>query len=177
MSHKFFYFIPLLLLCYGCGSAFYSEEYTIKTTKKDFVNKVDSFKNCHTEYKCYEHDKYGNLIDSDYADAPYAIALGDSTLLRYSISFYIPSTEKIFRCYIIPYDSLSEDESFVLQFCLISDTNYLNICEINTKDLSYIENKKYKIVFEQEILDKLDVEWEKEGCLWVLLKNIISRIS
>ncbi len=175
MSHKFYYFIPLLL-CYGCGIGWYSEEYTIKTTKKDFVNKVDSFKNCHTEYKCYEHDKYGNIIDSDHAYAPYDIALGDSTLLYYSISIYIPSTEKIFRCYIIPYDSLSEDESFVMQFRFISDTNYLNVCDINTKDLSYKENKNYKKVLEQEILNKLDVEWENEGIFWGLLKNTVSRM-
>lgn len=112
MSHKFFYFI-LLLLCYGCGSGF---------------------------------------------------------------SIYIPSTEKIFRCCIIPYDSLSEDSSFVLQFRFVSDTNYSNIYYINTKDLSYIENKKYKKILEQKVLNELDVEWENEGGFWFFLKNIVSRI-
>lgn len=174
MSHKFFYFI-LLLLCYGCGSGFYSEDYMIKTTKRDFVNKVDSFKICHTEYRCYEHDKYGNVIDSDHAYAPFAV-MGDSTLLQYSISIYIPSTEKIFRCCIIPYDSLSEDSSFVLQFRFVSDTNYSNVYYINTKDLSYIENKKYKKILEQKVLNELDVEWENEGGFWFFLKNIVSRI-
>lgn len=171
-----FYFtlLLILLISFSCGSYWFSEQYMIKTTQYDFVNKVDSFKNCNPEYKCYKHDKYGNIIDLDGAYAPYE-ALGDTSHLHYSISIYLPSEKKMFRCHIVPYDSLSMATNFVLLFSMVSDTNYTKVYQINTKDLSYKENKRYKSIFEKEILNKLGVEWTLYESAW-FIKNIVSRI-
>lgn len=159
MKRLLLIFTSTIYLLAGCGTDWYSETYEIHTTQSDFVRKVDSLKIAHPEYNWYSYDKDWNVIKSDYAYAPYE-RMGRSDLLFYSLVFYIPSENKLFSCHIIPYDSLNNVKQFTLRFIAILDTNSSMRYEINTNDLSYKDNARYKRVFENQILNSLNVKWD-----------------
>ncbi len=156
-------FFTLLMLFVGCGSDFYAEKYAIHTTQKELVDKVDSFKKEHPEYR------HLAIIDStmvpketDGPRAPFQ-SMGDTSLLHYSFFFRVTSENRIFYCNIINYDSLSLSEPTILDFVSVTDTDVRQGYTINTKDLSRKDNSRYKRVFEKEILDNLGVAWENKG--------------
>ena len=156
------YVVPLisLLIFAGCGSYFYAELYTIHCSEIDFVHKVDSLKSAHPEYKWTVRAPDGTHIDSDGPSTPFS-SIGDKELLHYDFVFYIPSENKLFQCHIVPYDSLSSNDEFTLRFASVSDTNYSEGYCLNSGELTREENARYKHLFEELILDKLNVRWEK----------------
>lgn len=151
--------IIALLLLAGCGSYYYAELYIIHCNEKSFVSKVDSLKTIHPEYKYFFRDADGTLKEFD---RPYAPFNEDTTLLHYNFAFFIPSENKVFQCYIVPYDSLNNKTDFILRFASVADTNHIKTDFINTKDINERDNSKYKRIFEDSILGKLNIKWERE---------------
>jgi len=150
--------VLLMLVC--CGSYFYAESYTIQCSEKDFVHKVDSFKSVHPEYKWTVRKSGGTLVEAGGPRAPFS-SMGDTALLHYDFVFYIPSENKLFQCHIVPYDSLSFQNEFSLSFSSVADTNYSEIYYLNTDQSVREKDAKYKHLFEELILEKLNVNWEK----------------
>lgn len=178
-----FFFV---FFCSGCGTGWYSELYRIKTSGKDFVTKVDSFKAAHPEYSWHRYDEYGNIQDSDHAYDPFDPEDSNSTFLpgsgyeyvhafeklsklsskeqpttvQYIMTFYIPSDNVILRCTIGAFDTLETSNQFQLRFDFVADTNYSQVRHVR-KDLNKSDKLKYMTLFENQILNRLNVEWEK----------------
>ncbi|MBR0078008.1 MAG: hypothetical protein IJP72_06390 [Bacteroidales bacterium] len=142
----------------GCGSYFHAESYNIQCSKKDFVHKVDSFKSVHPEYKWTVCKPDGTLAEAGGPRAPFS-SMGDTALLHYDFVFYIPSENKLFQCHIVPYDSLSSQDEFSLLFSTVSDTDYIENYHLNTRESTRMEDARYKRLFEELILEKLNVKW------------------
>lgn len=168
ISSRYAAFILLLLFFGGCGSNYHAETYTINTSQRELVRKVDSFKNEHPEYKHFTMYN-GELSEDDGLDYPYGYAMGDSSIVRYGIAFHVASENMIFRCNIMNYDSSNRSTPTYLHFNAVTDTAVRNSYTINTKDLSRKNNERYKKTFEREILDNLGVEWHhktlRKSCL------------
>ena len=157
-GNRYATFILLLLLFGGCGSNYHAETYTLNTSQRELVRKVDSFKNKHPEYRHFIHYN-GELSEDDGPDYPYGYSMGDSSIVRYDIAFHVASENMIFRCNIMNYDSTDRSIPIYLHFYAVTDTDVRNAYTINTKDLSREDNNRYKRTFEREILDNLGVEW------------------
>ncbi len=157
-GNRYATFILSLLLFGGCGSNYHAETYTLNTSQCELVRKVDSFKNKHPEYR-HITNYNGVLSEDDGPDYPYGYAMGDSSIVRYSIAFYVASENMIFRCNIMNYDTNNRTTPTYLHFHAVTDTAVRNAYTINTKDLSREDNVRYKKTFEREILDNLGVEW------------------
>ena len=157
-GNRYATFILSLLLFGGCGSNYHAETYTINTSQRELVRKVDSFKNKHPEYKHFTMCN-GELSEDGGPDYPYGYSMGDSSIVRYDFAFQVPSENMIFRCNILKYDSTNRSIPTYLHFYAVTDTAVRNAYTINTKDLSREDNVRYKKTFEREILDNLGVEW------------------
>ena len=186
MRNLLIFLCLFIFFCSSCGLGWYSEHYCIKTSKKNFVTKVDSFKMVHPEYSWHRYDEQGNVQDSDHAYDPFDNEDANSTFLpgsgyefvhafeklskslskeqhttvQYSITFYIPSDNEVLRCSIRGFDTLDKSDQFQLSFDFVADTSYFHTRQIR-KDLSKSDKLKYMALFENQILNRLNVEWEK----------------
>ena len=163
-SNRYAASILLLVFFGGCGSNYHAETYTINTSQRELVRKVDSFKNEYPEYRHFTEFN-GELSEDDGPNYPFGYAMGDSSIVRYDIAFYVASENMVFRCNILNYDSTNRSTPTYLHFNAVTDTAVRNGYTINTKDLSRKDNKRYKKTFEREILDNLGVEWHHKT-LW-----------
>ncbi len=186
MRNILIFLVVFVFFCSGCGTGWYSEYYRIKTSKRNFVTKVDSFKMVHPEYSWHRYDEQGNIQDSDHSNDPFDIEDTNSTFLpgsgyefvhtfeklskssskeqhttvQYSITFYIPSDNVILHCTISAFDTLDTSDQFQLRFDFIADTNYLHVLQVR-KDLNKSDKLKYMTLFENQILNGLNITWEK----------------
>ena len=120
-GNRYATFILSLLLFGGCGSNYHAETYTLNTSQCELVRKVDSFKNKHPEYR-HITNYNGVLSEDDGPDYPYGYAMGDSSIVRYSIAFYVASENMIFRCNIMNYDTTNRTTPTYLHFHAVTDT-------------------------------------------------------
>lgn len=149
----------IVLMLVGCGSYFYAEQYTVHCSQRDFVRKVDSLKYVHPEFRWTNSKPNGTFEDSDGISTPFE-SIGNKEILEYNFVFYIPSENKLFLCHIVSYDSLNSNDEFTLLFASVADTNYSENYYLNTKISTKEEDAKYKHLFEELILDKINVYWE-----------------
>lgn len=152
--------LTVLLLFVGCGSYFYAEPYKIHCSEIDFVRKVDSLKSVHPEYKWNVRAPNGAYVDSDGPSTPFS-SIGEGNLMHYDFTFYIPTENKLFQCHIVPYDTLNSKDEFTLRFTSVSDTNYSENYNLNSDKSTCEKDAEYQHLFEELILEKLNVNWGK----------------
>ena len=146
MFKKYISIICVLLIIHltscilGPGTAPDAEYYNLNIDEAELICRIDSFKNEHPKYKFIQilpdgetkefKDHYPNTIYYSY--------------------FYFNDINKVMRCVI---------KGGRIGLYGISDPDFNNFKTINTKEISYGENKKMKKKFESEILIYLRKVW------------------
>lgn len=122
--------------------------YLLGIKKDEMINRIQTFKNNSPKYK------YTEIIDSISHEKNDQIKGNDKEFY-----FYIPEIDIVFVGYSGPSNYNPEGTSLLeFEHILTKDRKRKRI---NTKDLSKEENSEYKKIFENEILNSLDINWKR----------------
>jgi hypothetical protein len=141
---KYFGLCICLVLC-ACGSYYYAEYYTFKTSKKELINRIEEFKEKNPQYKIIVDgiETKDNVDEYNF----------------YHSGFYIETENVVLYTVINVYD-IDSDATIGLVTVLynvgMNDTKFYRLEKLSKK-----ERKKYIKIFETEILDKLG-KWQRE---------------
>ena len=147
----------ILLMCTSCfyaGSYHNAEVYIFEVSKDELVNKIRVFKDQNPEYKLVTTLENGQT--GEYPDG------FDEQGVFFYMLFYLEDRDMVLQCVINMSDYIGDTPSSILLNSVSDGIHFRSWKDFNTKSLSRKDNRELKKVFEQEILDQLNISWKKK---------------
>lgn len=132
------------------GSYPYAEYYYIDISQDDLIKKITSFKETNPQYKIYTTNENREKVE-----------VKDDTANYYQSFYFNLGNDSVILCVINIGSEVPKNSTKMGLVRFSTQKNFGSWKSINTKELSKKDNAEIKRIFENKILNNLDVSWRQ----------------